>query len=289
MPTLIEARLSDAGSQSFERRRPGSVDTFLRARIAQKRRRRERRRFLVVASSVVVAVIAAAWIDDATSGSAPPPSSTPLATDTSPSASPDGEDPALSGNAASRFEGGAPNEASSTSVDRPEIAPPASVSDTGATTAPRATAAPIDDPVRIEIPAIGVDADLVGVGLNADRSMEVPDFGLAGWYTEGPAPGAPGPAVIAAHVDSYQGPDVFFRLRELEPGDEIHVHGADGRTLTWKMYASQLADKDELPINRIWSTTDQPALRLITCGGTFDRSARSYTSNVIVYATLVEA
>lgn len=147
---------------------------------------------------------------------------------------------------------------------------------------------PIEDPVRVEVPAIGVDANLIEVGLKADGAMQVPDFGLAGWYTKGPAPGAPGPSVIAAHVDSYQGPDVFFRLRELEPGDEIHVHGANGDTATWEMYASQLTDKDELPADRIWSDTDQPALRLITCGGDFDRTARSYTSNVIVYASPVD-
>jgi LPXTG-site transpeptidase (sortase) family protein len=171
-------------------------------------------------------------------------------------------------------------------LERPEIAPP--TSDEGsaaASVSPELT--PIEQPTRIEIPAIGVDADLVGVGLNADRSMEVPDFGLASWYTKGPAPGESGPAVIAAHVDSYEGPDVFFRLHELGPGDEIRVHGANGRTLTWRMYHSQLVDKDRLPTSRIWSDTPQPALRLITCGGEFDYTERSYESNVIVYASPV--
>lgn len=152
----------------------------------------------------------------------------------------------------------------------------------------RDTPTGIDEPVRIEVPAIGVDAKLVGVGLKDDGSMAVPDFGLAGWYTKGPAPGAPGPAVIAAHVDSYKGPDVFFRLRELEPGDEIHVRDADGRTLTWRTESTELVPKDELPTQRIWNDTDEPVLRLITCGGQFDRSARSYKSNMIVYASPVQ-
>lgn len=146
---------------------------------------------------------------------------------------------------------------------------------------------PIDRPVRVEIPAIGVDADLIEVGLKPDGAMQVPDFGLAGWYGNGPEPGAAGPAVIVAHVDSRRGPDVFHRLRELEPGDEIHVHGADGETLTWAMDSSELVDKNLLPTDRIWNDTEQPVLRLITCGGEFDPAARSYRSNVIVYASPV--
>ncbi len=139
-------------------------------------------------------------------------------------------------------------------------------------------------PVRVAIPAIDVDAEVVDVGLLPDGAMEVPDFGLAGWYELGPKPGEVGPAVIAAHVDSRDGPDVFFRLDELEAGDEIHVEDADGRVETFTVTSSELTPKDELPTERIWSSEDAPVLRLITCGGEFDRSARSYLSNTIVYA-----
>ena len=142
------------------------------------------------------------------------------------------------------------------------------------------------EPVRIEIPAIGVDDEVVPVGLLEDGAMEVPDFGLAGWYELGPKPGAPGPAVVAAHVDSREGPDVFYGLHELEPGDEIHLHDADGNTETFTVTDREQAPKDELPTDRIWhdAPDDQPTLRLITCGGTFDHAERSYQDNIIVYA-----
>lgn len=155
----------------------------------------------------------------------------------------------------------------------------------GATAAPVSeTPAPVAEPVRVVIPAIDVDADLVAVGLNPDRSMEVPDFGEAGWYDPGPRPGEPGPAVIAAHVDSVAGPDVFHRLTALEPGDEIMVEHADGRRSTFTVRDAEQQHKDELPVERIWNDTDEPVLRLITCGGEFDTERRSYESNVIVYA-----
>ena len=142
----------------------------------------------------------------------------------------------------------------------------------------------VAEPVRVVIPAIDVDSELVPLGLNDDESMEVPNFGLAGWYEPGPRPGAPGPAVIAAHVDSVNGPDVFFRLQELSAGDEITVTHADGTDTTFVVRRSEQQLKEDLPVDRIWNDTDEVALRLITCGGNFDPEARSYKSNVIVYA-----
>lgn len=140
------------------------------------------------------------------------------------------------------------------------------------------------DPARVVVPAISVDAHLVPVGLNPDQSMETPDFGVAGWYTEGPRPGEQGPAVIAAHVDSHNGPDVFFRLRELSPGDEVQVYRHDGSVTRFVVERSEQTPKEALPADRIWNDTDETVLRLVTCGGTFDRSTRSYRDNLIVYA-----
>jgi sortase (surface protein transpeptidase) len=139
-------------------------------------------------------------------------------------------------------------------------------------------------PVRVVIPTIDVAADLVGLGLNDDQSMEVPNFGLAGWYEPGPRPGEPGPAVIAAHVDSIDGPDVFFRLKDLAKGDRISVELADGSTEEFVVRRSEQQLKQQLPVERIWNDTDEVVLRLITCGGEFDPNERSYKSNVIVYA-----
>lgn len=151
-----------------------------------------------------------------------------------------------------------------------------------------AAAQPIGDPQRIEIPAIGVDAEIVPVGLKDDGAMEVPDFGLAGWYTEGPRPGEEGPSTVVAHVDSRSGPDVFARLRELDPGDEVRVHGDDG-TVTYVVETSESAPKDELPTERIWGWTPEPTLRLLTCDGLFDRSSGHYEDNLIVYLTLADS
>ena len=143
---------------------------------------------------------------------------------------------------------------------------------------------PAAEPVALTIPAIGVEAEIVPVGLKADGSMETPDFGLAGWYTEGPRPGDPGPAVVVAHVDSRSGPDVFYRLRELQAGDQITVQQADGRTAGFVVESSQQTDKDQLPTDRIWNQTTDPVLRLITCGGAFNNDTRHYEDNIIVYA-----
>ena len=147
---------------------------------------------------------------------------------------------------------------------------------------------PIPRPARIVIPAIRVDAKIIRVGRLDDGKMEVPPFGLAGWYTLGPAPGASGPSVIVAHVDSKEGPDVFFRLKDLRPGDEILIYDEDGHEATFLMDIKEQQLKSELPTERIWNDTWQPVIRLITCGGDFDRSSGHYLSNVIVYGHLTE-
>jgi len=144
---------------------------------------------------------------------------------------------------------------------------------------------PRGEPIRILIPSIDVDADLVPLGLRSDGAMEVPDFGLAGWYSRGPRPGHPGPAVIAAHVDSYAGPDVFFRLRELVADDQVHIIYDSGDRVTFVVTWSERTPKEALPVASMWPTTNERLLALITCGGTFDRNARSYRDNVVVYTT----
>jgi hypothetical protein len=90
--------------------------------------------------------------------------------------------------------------------------------------------------------------------------------------------------VVVAHVDSKAGPDVFYRLKDLRPGAQIHIERKDGSTATWVSERSEQTDKDELPVVSIWNPTEEPVLRLVTCGGAFDRSIGHYTDNVIVYA-----
>lgn len=147
---------------------------------------------------------------------------------------------------------------------------------------------PVADPVRVEVPTIGVVSDLVELGLNEDRTMEVPsDFDRAGWFTGRPPPGAVGPAVIVGHVDSRDGPAVFYRLRDLAPGDEILVHRADASTARFAIDRVEQYPKDDFPTEAVYGPTDDAALRLITCGGSFDRQRSSYDDNVVVFATLL--
>ena len=113
------------------------------------------------------------------------------------------------------------------------------------------------------------------------------DPARAGWYAAGVVPGDQGPAVIGGHVDSRNGPGVFFRLRTLRPGDLVDVTRSDGRTVRFSVIAVALYPKDRFPTEAVYGPTSGPELRLVTCGGTFDRSARSYDDNVVVDAALV--
>ena len=147
-------------------------------------------------------------------------------------------------------------------------------------------ARPVGKPTQLSIPAISVSERLHGVGLKPDGAMQTPDFGAAGWYDLGPRPGAPGPAVLVAHVHGPAGDDVFARLKELEPGDRVTVKRTDGRS-TFVVESVEQVGKTALPYDRIWNDTDRPVLRLITCGGTPDPVTRVYPDNTIVYARLV--
>jgi hypothetical protein len=145
---------------------------------------------------------------------------------------------------------------------------------------------PIQDPARITIPSLQVDANLIAVGIEENGDMEVPPFGTAAWYKLGPVPGASGPSVIVAHVDSKKGPDVFYRLKDIKLGEKVLVYDRNGDVATFLVDSKEQQLKTQLPVDRIWNNTTLPVLRLITCGGQFDRSTGHYRSNVIVYAHL---
>jgi sortase (surface protein transpeptidase) len=145
--------------------------------------------------------------------------------------------------------------------------------------------APVADPVRVHIPGIGVSSSLMRLGRAPDQTIEVPaDYQTAGWFAEGPRPGEPGPAVILGHVDSKAGPGVFFELRQLTPGAEVLVDRADGSTIGFRVRSTQRVPKTAFPTALVYAPTLQPALRLVTCGGGFDREKGSYLDNVIVDA-----
>lgn len=157
---------------------------------------------------------------------------------------------------------------------------------TGAPTTSTLVRAPAGDPARVQIPAIKVDARLLPVGLEPNGQMQVPPFGSAGWYRLGPRPGASGPAVIVAHVDTKFGPDVFYRLRDLRAGDTVEVTYSQGAVVRFAVQRSEEHGKSALPVARIWNQTTEPVLRMITCAGEFDRASGHYVDNLIVYASL---
>jgi sortase (surface protein transpeptidase) len=164
-------------------------------------------------------------------------------------------------------------------------APTAVVTPSPAATAQTVLKRHVGRPNRLQVPAINVDERLSGIGLEPDGAMETPAFGDAGWYDLGPRPGAAGPAVIVAHVHGPAGDDVFARLDDLRPGDRIAVRRTDGAS-TFVVDSVEQAPKEALPYDRIWADTDEPVLRLITCGGKPDPVTRMYPDNTIVYAHL---
>jgi sortase (surface protein transpeptidase) len=188
----------------------------------------------------------------------------------------------------------APTSTPSTSAPSTSTPPPPPVEGPPTSAAPsapsEAVAEPVAAPVSISVPAIDVASDLLTLDLNGDGTVEVPPLGpddRAGWYERGPAPGAVGPAVILGHVDSAEwGPGIFFDLGALEPGDEVEVARADGSVAVFAVDRVETHPKDDFPTIDVYGNTDDPQLRLITCGGAFDSGARSYEDNVIAYATL---
>ena len=139
--------------------------------------------------------------------------------------------------------------------------------------------------MRIQIPAIATSAPVDPLGLNRDGTLEVPsDFARAGWYTGRPPPGATGPAIIVAHVDSKSGPAVFRRLRDLKPGDEVTVTRADRSVVIFAVDRVETHPKNAFPTSAVYDPTPGATLRLITCGGSFDHKAGHYRENVIAFA-----
>jgi sortase (surface protein transpeptidase) len=143
-------------------------------------------------------------------------------------------------------------------------------------------------PTRVAIPSIGVDTDLETLGLESDGRIQPPvAWEKAGWYEKGVVPGDVGPAVIAGHVDSPNGPAVFLDLASLGEGDEIEVTLSDGTVDTYRVDGSLSASKADFPTSEVYRTTPTPQLRVITCGGDYDASTGHYVDNLVVFATLV--
>jgi hypothetical protein len=155
-----------------------------------------------------------------------------------------------------------------------------------------AAAAPLarSRPVRLDIPAAGVHAPLAPRGLDRAGAVDPPPFsepGTAWWYDRGPAPGQPGAALLVGHVDTTTGAAVFYPLSTVRAGDLAEVTRADGTVAEFTVEGVQVVPKARFDARRVFGPDgSRPELRLVTCGGAFDRATHAYTANVVAYAVL---
>jgi sortase (surface protein transpeptidase) len=142
----------------------------------------------------------------------------------------------------------------------------------------------------LNIPAIGLTVSLSGLGLNPTGTVQVPtDYQQPGWFDLGPSPGQLGSSVILGHVDTFQGPAVFFHLPTLQVGDDVNVTLADGAVTTFQVRTLASYLKSQFPDALVYGTHGDSALQLVTCGGTCDSATGHYLSDVVVYTTFVSA
>ncbi|MER6983077.1 class F sortase [Streptomyces carpinensis] len=172
-------------------------------------------------------------------------------------------------------------------------APPSVVATPATPSAPavgaRDKALPRSTPVRISIPAIGVDAPFTKLSLDASRHLSPPpadDKNLVGWFQGGASPGERGAAIVVGHVDTKTGPAVFVGLSSLKAGNHVNITRADGTVARFEVDSAETFNKTKFPDDEVYADTPTPELRLITCGGPFDRAAQDYKDNLVVFAHL---
>ncbi|MEV5329398.1 class F sortase [Nonomuraea sp. NPDC052634] len=144
-------------------------------------------------------------------------------------------------------------------------------------------------PTRIKIPKIKVNAPIGAVTVDKKGALGTPPLNRpnrTGWYKYSPVPGEAGPAIINGHVTTRRGPAVFDRLRELAKGDHIYVYRSDGKVTRFTVSGIEQASKNAFPTKRVYGNTKDAQLRLITCGGVYNKKTHHYTDNIVVYATL---
>ncbi len=146
-----------------------------------------------------------------------------------------------------------------------------------------------DLPVAVRIADLGLEAQILSVGVDENNEFAVPAADMVGWYQYSATPGSAGSSVLAAHVDYGGRAGAFFNLAKLELGETLEVEMGDGSVLRYRVIDNQSYDKEELPAVELFRKDGDPVLTLITCGGTFDSERRSYRDNVVVTAEPIEA
>ncbi|MFF4243195.1 class F sortase [Streptomyces sp. NPDC001822] len=168
-------------------------------------------------------------------------------------------------------------------ADAPESSVSAVAHDSPKPQSPKAPA-----PSRLTVPSLGIDSDLLRLGLNEDGTVEVPpaEKGMtAGWYAGGAVPGEPGAAVLIGHNDTRFGRAVFHDLHRIGRGADIAVSDVGGRQTHFRVTGTQTVSKKAFPTDKVYGPTDERVLRLITCDGAFDADGHP-VDNLIVYASL---
>lgn len=147
---------------------------------------------------------------------------------------------------------------------------------------------PESNPVSISIPAINLETTFVSpLGLEESGEVEVPDsYEKVGWYKYGPTPGEAGPAVVLGHVDSVDGPAIFWSLGQLSQGDDIYIVREDGKAAIFEVVSLERTEQSDFPTQDVYGDIDHAGLRLITCSGTYEKDKLRYTHSLIVYAKL---
>lgn len=146
-------------------------------------------------------------------------------------------------------------------------------------------------PNRLDIPSMGVQAPVVARGLDVNGAIDPPAYdqpGVVGWYAAGTRPGATGAALFVGHVDTETRPAVFYKLSALRVGEKIRVARDDGTVAEFTVDDVQVIGRDDFDAGQAYGVrqSGRAELRLVTCGGTFDRTSRTYTANVVVSAYL---
>ena len=144
-------------------------------------------------------------------------------------------------------------------------------------------------PTRLSIPDIAVDAPFTPLALGPTGQLQAPppgDNNLVGWYKGGATPGERGASIVAGHVDTKTGPAVFMQLESLKAGGKVEITRKDGIVATFKVDTVETFSKADFPNDRVYADTPTPQLRLITCGGAYDKKAKDYVDNVVVFAHL---
>ncbi|MEW2636125.1 class F sortase [Streptomyces sp. NPDC048389] len=176
----------------------------------------------------------------------------------------------------------------------PVIAAPASPPPAAATARAHGagTTLPRAEPTRLIIRSIAVDAPFMPLSIGASGRLDSPppnDNNLVGWFREGVTPGEPGAAIVAGHLDTKSGPGVFLYLGSVRPGTLVDVVRGDGSVVTFAVDSVESFSKENFPDDRVYKDTPDPQLRLITCGGEYDKKAKDYKENVVVFAHMVVA